>query len=236
MSLFESIKSSNRRAGRGRKQFRVNYKVSAVILALFFVMLSTPIEAQTPDSQDAQTTNIKLSMESATLFARNHGSIQIIPGDSQVQKEEKVKAETEKKAAEAKKRQTIAREYRVYADPTSFNDIYAAAGNKFGVDPTILKAIHVVETGASGSTIRSNPSGATGPMQFLPSTFRRHAVDGNGDGIKDIANVQDAIYTAAEYLVACGYPNVKQALWGYNPSSSYYSRVLNIAKNFGYGQ
>lgn len=206
-------------------------------------MVSAPTEAQTPSAENQNAAQIMLSTKDANLFADQGNLIQIVPGESVSQKEERAKAEVVAKAAQdaiaaalAKQRNTVAREYRIYADPTSFNDIYASAGSQFGVDPAILKAIHVAETGASGSTMRSNPSGATGPMQFLPSTFRRHAVDGNGDGVKDIGNVQDAIYTAAAYLRACGYPNVKKALWGYNPSASYYNHVLNIARSFGFMQ
>ncbi|HOX41388.1 MAG TPA: lytic transglycosylase domain-containing protein [bacterium] len=159
---------------------------------------------------------------------------EFVLGDSRVQIEarELAKRQEESQKEQAQKlalasRDTVSREKRVYVDPTDFEAIYEQAGQQFGVDPKLLRAIHVVETGASGSTSRSSYAGATGPMQFLPSTFRRHAVDGNGDGVKDITNVEDAIFSAAKYLVDCGYPNVKQALWGYNPSYAYYNKVMS---------
>jgi membrane-bound lytic murein transglycosylase B len=70
-------------------------------------------------------------------------------------------------------------------------------------------------------------------MQFLPSTWKHYGVDGNGDGVADITNVNDAIFSAANYLKACGYPNIKSALWGYNPSTRYYTKVMTKAQSFG---
>ena len=37
-------------------------------------------------------------------------------------------------------------------------------------------------------------------MQFIPSTWRRYAVDANGDGVQDPNNVYDAAAGAAHYL------------------------------------
>ena len=166
-----------------------------------------------------------------------HSISKIVPGESVAQRETREKAEAEAKVLAQKKRDTVSREARVavkiYSDPANFDEIYQRAGNAMGVSPALLKAIHTVETGASGSTYRSNPSGATGPMQFLPSTFRRHGIDGNGDGIADISNVEDAIFSAAAYLKACGYPDMKKALWGYNPSTSYYNKIMRLATSFG---
>ncbi len=45
---------------------------------------------------------------------------------------------------------------------------------------------------------------AVGPMQFIPSTWRRWERDGNGDGVADPNNVYDAAATAAHYLCASG--------------------------------
>lgn len=207
------------------------------MLATMFAMVSTPIEAKTISDDVSQRVNIKLVTTSPNLFASTDKHA-IVPGESLIQKEQRLQEEAKNAAVAAaavkKSRETVVAVKRVYNDPANFNAIYSAAGNQFGVDPCILKAIHMVETGASGSTMRANPSGATGPMQFLPSTFRRHAVDGNGDGVKDIANVEDSIFSAAAYLVACGAPNFQKALWGYNPSKSYYSKIIRIAKSYGY--
>lgn len=213
----------------------------ALLLAIFPATFVSPIK--TTDQNKVFDTNIRLNLDLPTVLAADSVSTTITPGESKNDREARVLAETEaKKQAEAKalaiaaSRNTVSREYRTYTDPSNFDEIYARAENAFGVDTSILKAIHIVETGASGSTSRANPSGATGPMQFLPSTWKRHAVDGNNDGIKDINNVEDAIFSAAAYLKACGYPDAKKALWGYNPSTNYYNKVMNIARQFGYNK
>lgn len=166
----------------------------------------------------------------------NDTALNIVPGESKVQKEtrEKIEADAIAKQADQNTRlNVISRDRRVYSDPGSFETVYGAAAERFGVDARLLKAIHYVETGCSGSTSKRSFAGAIGPMQFLASTFNRHAVDGNGDGILDVTNLEDSIFSAAAYLRACGYPNIKSALHGYNPSSAYYRKVASVARSLG---
>ena len=204
---------------------------------------SLPLE-QKQDSISVAKNEIKLALDSHNVVESVSAKSTITPGESVEQKTIREKSEADAKAkaeADAKtkkvavaQRNVVTRENRVYNDPSDFDQIYAQAGAAYGVDALILKAVHTVETGRSGSTTVSSSAGAQGPMQFLPSTWKRYAVDGNGDGTADIHNVSDAIYTAAKYLKACGFPDVKKALWGYNPSTSYYNKVMNVARSFGF--
>jgi membrane-bound lytic murein transglycosylase B len=72
-----------------------------------------------------------------------------------------------------------------------------------------------------------------GPMQFLPSTFAAYAVDGDGDGVTDIWNPADAIYSAARYLCANGAGAGPRALYNaiyrYNPADWYVLMVMRVA-------
>ncbi|MDQ0396474.1 lytic murein transglycosylase [Labrys monachus] len=57
-------------------------------------------------------------------------------------------------------------------------------------------------------------AGAFGNTQFMPSTFLRSAVDGDGDGRRDIVDsVPDALASTANYLAKAGW--VPGSRWGY---------------------
>lgn len=232
MPLFlERLCVYTRRVG---EELSKNKKIYATLPIAFLMLNTSPALA---DDSTNSASKLQLRTDTPRVVLVASSTPQIIPGESVAVKEARLKAEAEaaeKAKAEAAKKlasQTVV--VSTASDPANFDDLYQAAGAAYGVDPLLLKAIHIIETGASGSTTRSNTSGATGPMQFLPSTFRAHAVDGNGDGIKSVYNVSDAVYTAAKYLVDCGYPDLKKALWGYNPSTSYYNKVVSIARSLG---
>jgi len=235
---YEMPQVKNKIANWIKNQFLVKRMASFVLISAMLPITILPIATPEVAIDENYQSHIVLNTTKADLLPDSTNITQIIPGESQAQKLVREQAEAAAKAAAEAKiklatstRNTVTREKRVYNDPSDFNSIYARAEAKYGVDARLLKAIHRVETGGSGSTGLTNHSGsgATGPMQFLPSTWRRHGVDGNGDGIADINNVEDAIFSAAAYLKACGYPNIKKALWGYNPSLSYYNKVMRIA-------
>lgn len=118
------------------------------------------------------------------------------------------------------------------APPTNYISIYKAAANKFGVDWNVLASIHFHEstysTFPSGSV---SVAGAVGPMQFMPATWEKYKVDGDGDGKMDIMNTADAIYSAANYLRASGYQkNQRKALYAYNHADWYVNMILSTAQ------
>lgn len=56
-------------------------------------------------------------------------------------------------------------------------------------------------------------AGAFGHFQFIPSTFIDYAVDGDGDGKRDIVHsFSDAVHSAAYYLKRMGWK--KEEIWG----------------------
>jgi hypothetical protein len=81
---------------------------------------------------------------------------------------------------------------------------------------------------------------AVGPMQFIPSSWRAHAVDGNGDGNADPSNIYDATLAAAGYLCTgdrdlSKTSDLRAAVFGYNHSSAYVDTVLAWARAYARG-
>jgi membrane-bound lytic murein transglycosylase B len=116
----------------------------------------------------------------------------------------------------------------VQAAPSSFDSVYKAAGARYGIPWQILYGIHMTESGGRDGAISSG-RGPQGPMQFMPGTWASYGVDGNGDGIVDINNAQDAIYGAANYIAKHGSIDAGLRAYGGN-----YSGVLAIARSAGY--
>jgi Transglycosylase SLT domain len=78
---------------------------------------------------------------------------------------------------------------------------------------------------------------AVGPMQFIPSTWARFGVDGDGDGTADPQDIEDAAATAAAYLCYGGRDlarpaDVSSAVLAYNHSSAYLALVLTYAERY----
>ncbi|MCX4096027.1 lytic transglycosylase domain-containing protein [Nocardia sp. alder85J] len=72
---------------------------------------------------------------------------------------------------------------------------------------------------------------AVGPMQFLPSTYRKFAADGKGDGTSDPQNIFDASLTAGKYLCDGGLDmndpaQQSRAIMRYNHSMAYVANVM----------
>lgn len=100
-----------------------------------------------------------------------------------------------------------------------------------GIDWKVLEAVWQVESGKRWKSAIQNPSGASGPCQFMPGTWRGYAMDGNGDGIKDITDARDCLFSAAKLLARNGADkgDYHRALFGYNHSTAYVNKVLAIA-------
>jgi soluble lytic murein transglycosylase-like protein len=120
--------------------------------------------------------------------------------------------------------------------PPAYQRLYVAAARTcHGMSWTLLAAIGQVESG-HGANTSSSYAGAQGPMQFMPSTFASYAVDGDGDGVTDIQNPADAIFSAAHYLCANGAgrgpDGTARAVWHYNHADWYVALVLKLAGQY----
>jgi cell wall-associated NlpC family hydrolase len=144
--------------------------------------------------------------------------------------------------------------------PADYLVLYQQAAARFGIDWAVLAAIGKIECDHGRSRAAGcnppgtvNSAGATGPMQFLGSTWRAgtppmtvpavgpptastvqgYATDGDGDGVADVWNPADAIAGAARLLRANGAPaEYRRALYAYNPADWYVSAVLAKAEEY----
>ncbi|WP_151084547.1 lytic transglycosylase domain-containing protein [Nocardioides cynanchi] len=78
---------------------------------------------------------------------------------------------------------------------------------------------------------------AVGPMQFLPGTWARWASDGDGDGVRDPDDLDDAALGAARYLCASGTDLAtgtgwSAAVFSYNHAASYVLDVYAAAQEY----
>lgn len=142
--------------------------------------------------------------------------------------------------------------------PEQFIPIYVAAEEKYGVPWTLLAAHHRIETRFSTIKSMVSSAGAEGHLQFMPCTFvgwqhptcsglgkgnipkaelmnpaiiekyGGYGVDANGDGLADPYDIEDAVFSAANYLAKSGAANgdIKQAVFQYNHSDEYVENVL----------
>ena len=78
----------------------------------------------------------------------------------------------------------------------------------------LFDALRMIDQGhAVAERMVGSWAGAMGHVQFLPSTYLRHAVDHDGDGRRDIWNsVPDALASAANYLRAIAWNGGE--IWG----------------------
>jgi hypothetical protein len=78
---------------------------------------------------------------------------------------------------------------------------------------------------------------AVGQMQFIPSTWEQWEADGDGDGVADPNDIDDAAYAAARYLCADGRDLASSSGWSggvfsYNHSADYVAAVHTAATTY----
>ena len=123
--------------------------------------------------------------------------------------------------------------------------IYEAAGRRFDIDWTFLASIGTQECG-SGRCAGDNGSGCAGPMQIAdrrespcspgsgPTLWERFKTDGDGDGVANVNDPADAIFTAARILrEAMGAPPIGGSYSAYRQAAChYYGACADTASNY----
>ena len=109
-----------------------------------------------------------------------------------------------------------------------------ASRNCPGLPWPVVAAMGKLETDHNRAPGTSE-AGATGPMQFLPATWEQFQADGDGDGVADIDDEEDAIAGAVRYLCASGGEDpatLRDAVFTYNQSEEYVDQVLEVAGSY----
>ncbi|MGP3957825.1 transglycosylase SLT domain-containing protein [Nonomuraea sp. 3N208] len=101
---------------------------------------------------------------------------------------------------------------------------FKKAERRFGVEWEVLAAVMFAET-KFGRVRSASHTGAQGPMQFMPGTWKAYGMGG------DVHDHQDAVMAAANYLRVSGAPgNYRRALYAYNHSQAYVDAILRHAR------
>ena len=88
-------------------------------------------------------------------------------------------------------------------------------------------------------SMKGSFSGALGPAQFIPSTFRAYGIDANEDGICDPFDMVDAKASIGNYLKSFGWSEdaplkiKRNALWHYNQSQVYVNTIMMLYDELG---
>lgn len=79
----------------------------------------------------------------------------------------------------------------------------------------LVSTLKIIQRGdLSPEKLKGSWAGAFGHTQFMPSTYLRLAVDGDGDGRRDlVASIPDALASTANYLRRAGW--ISGQTWGY---------------------
>jgi murein DD-endopeptidase MepM/ murein hydrolase activator NlpD len=118
-------------------------------------------------------------------------------------------------------------------DYPALQSLWQRAGVAYGVRWQVLAAINKIESNF-GRNMGPSSAGAVGWMQFMPSTWLRWGMDGDGDRISDPWDPEDGVFSAARYLAAAGgASDIRRAVFAYNHADWYVNDVLDTANLFG---
>ena len=128
--------------------------------------------------------------------------------------------------------------------PLFYRDLFIKSGNKFNVEPALIAAIFSCGENGNSWPDQNGPwktsnKNAKGPFQFLDSTWQQYGFDGDNDGDKDIQDITDSSYGAANYLkygLTTKHDTSKPREWNaareYNHNDLYADKVYDCYQDF----
>lgn len=208
--------------------------VNTVTLIVLAVVVNQPIlKAQIHLSEKTNlplVSSINFDRENFQPLAITPVKVEIKPGKSRVQLAYEASLAAKSRTINSSNRSVQSTSLKLTT--LMAHQMAQHAASKAGIAEhwKVLAAVWQKETGKSGdSCIVSRADGrATGPMQFMPSTFRAHAPAG-----ADICKVTDALAAAADLLKESGLDqgDTQRALYSYNHSTAYVKSVEQIARS-----
>lgn len=193
----------------------ISLALLVVVLSGFPLYLSSPQEI--PNLPD-----IEVKFDREIIVSRDLDGVKIVHGESLNDKIEREKRQTIAVTSRSNETERVASVYST--DLNSLRVLYQEAASRYGIDWKLIEAVHQVETGKSAQCKKSY-AGATGPMQFMPSTFRAYAYSG-----ANICDLKDSVFAAANLLASGGASegDIDSALFNYNHSYSYVNKVKDV--------
>lgn len=138
--------------------------------------------------------------------------------------------------------------------------LFQAAGRRFDIDWTFVASIAYQECGAGVGCVGANPSGCAGPMEIAavrdsacspgpgPTLWERYGLDIDGDGVANVNDPVDAIFSAAHIMrvvmhappAGGSYAGYRQAACEYYGACAdsivaYANEVMARALEYGFG-
>ncbi|HEY4267663.1 MAG TPA: lytic murein transglycosylase, partial [Galbitalea sp.] len=118
-------------------------------------------------------------------------------------------------------------------------------GSSIGPDGTVTPPVYGPALDGNGTALIPDSDGGTidgdaaadravGPMQLIPQTWRNWHIDGNGDGVEDPQNIDDAVMATTNYLCRASTALDTEKGWrgaiaAYNSADSYLAKVARVA-------
>ncbi|MFA6081971.1 MAG: lytic transglycosylase domain-containing protein [Patescibacteria group bacterium] len=221
VSTHKSIRKLSRITKRIKKRNAKKLAVLGMVVQMSFMTSAISIVPVSAHNNDTSVASSELSLSKKAMVFDGANSIKIVSGNSNdyVQKRQIVA-----QVAVSKTVSTPA------PSLTELRLMYQEVESRHGIAglAKALEAVHQVESGKSWDTSKRSYAGATGPMQFMPSTFRYYCKN-SGAG-SDITSGRDSIFAAGN-LLAASYINTGSwngAFYNYNHSTSYVNKVLGV--------